>query len=52
MSVDKVLNIAKIVTTIKINMPVSGNTLTKTMLLTPKHKSIGKLFEKNFWKTF
>ena len=52
MSVDKVLNIAKTVTTIKINMPVSGNTLTKTMILTPKHKSIGKLFEKNFWKTF
>ncbi len=52
MSVDKVLNIAKTVTTIKINMPVSGNTLTKTMILTPKHKSIEKLFEKNFWKTF
>ena len=52
MSVDKVLNIAKTVTTIKINMPVSGNTLTKTMLLTPKHKSIEKLFEENFWKTF
>ena len=52
MSVDKVLNIAKAVTTIKINMPVSGNTLTKTMILTPKHKSIEKLFEKNFWKTF
>ena len=52
MSVDKVLSIAKIVTTIKINMPVIRNTLTKTMLLTPKHKSIEKLFEENFWKTF
>ena len=52
MSVDKVLNIAKTITTIKINMPVSGNTMTKTMLLTPKHKSIEKLFKENFWKNF
>ena len=52
MSVDKVLSIAKTVTTIKINMPESGNTMTKTMILTPKHKSIEKLFEENFWKTF
>ena len=52
MSVDKVLSIAKTVTTLKIKMPVSGNTLTKTMILTPKHKAIGKLFEENFWKTF
>ena len=51
-SVDKVLSIAKTITTIKINMPVSGNTLTKTMLITPKHKSIEKLFEENFWKNF
>ena len=52
MSVDKVLSIAKTVTTLKINMPISGNTMTKTMILTPKHKSIEKLFEENFWKTF
>lgn len=52
MSVDKVLNIAKTITTIKINMPVSGNTMTKTMLLTPKHKSIAILFEENFWNFF
>jgi transposase len=52
MSVDKVLNIAKTITTIKINMPVSGNTMTKTMLLTPKHKSIAVLFEENYWKFF
>ena len=52
MSVDKVLSIAKTVTTLKINMPVSGNIMTKTMILTPKHKSIEKLFEENFWKTF
>ncbi len=52
MSVDKVLSIAKTVTTLKINMPVSGNTMTKTMILTSKQKSIEKLFEENFWKTF
>ena len=52
MSVDKVLSIAKTITTLKINMPVSGNTMTKTMILTSKHKSIEKLFEENFWKTF
>jgi hypothetical protein len=42
MSVDKVLSIAKTITTIKINMPVSGNTMTKTMILFPKHKTIEK----------
>jgi transposase len=52
MSVDKVLDIAKTITTIKVNMPVSGNIMTKTMLLTPKHKSIARLFEENFWEIF
>jgi transposase len=52
MSVDKVLNIAKTITTIKINMPVSGNTMTKTMLLSPKHKSIAILFDENYWNFF
>jgi transposase len=33
MCVDKVLAIAKTIITIKINLPVSGNTMTKTMLL-------------------
>ena len=51
-SVDKVLAIAKTITTIKINLPISGNTMTKTMLLTQKHKDIAQLFEKDFWKTF
>jgi transposase len=50
LSVDKVLNIAKTITTIKINLPMSGNTLTKTMLLTSKHKSIAMLFDEKFWK--
>lgn len=50
MSVDKVLDIAKTITTIKVNLPKSGNTMTKTLLLTQKHKSIAQLFDENFWK--
>jgi transposase len=50
LSVDKVLNIAKTITTIKVRLPKSGTTLTKTMLLTPRHKSIEVLFDENFWK--
>ena len=52
LSVDKVLDIAKTITTIKIRLPASGNTMTQTMLLTDKHKSIAKLFEQNFWSSF
>jgi transposase len=52
LSVDKVLNIAKTVTTIKIKLPISGETLTKTMLLTPKHQSIALLFDDYFWRKF
>jgi transposase len=52
LSVDKVLNIAKTVTTLKIKLPISGNTMTKTMLLTNKHKTIAKLFDENFWNNF
>lgn len=51
LSVDKVLSIAKTITTIKVKLPTSGNMLTKTMLLTPKHKSIAILFEEDFWKS-
>ncbi len=50
LSVDKVLNIAKTVTTIKVRLPISGKVLNKTMLLTAKHKSIAMLFNENFWK--
>ncbi len=52
LSVDKVLNTAKTVTTLKIKLPASGETMTKTMLLTEKHKTIEPLFDKNFWKAF
>jgi transposase len=52
MSVDRVLDIAKTITTIKINLPISGNTMTQTMLLTQRHKSIAQLFDENFWENF
>lgn len=52
LSVDKVLSIAKTITTIKIRLPSSGTITTKTMLLTAKHKSISTLFDENFWKAF
>ena len=50
MSVDKVLNIAKTITTIKVKLPTSESTITKTMLLTNKHKSIAVLFDNNMWQ--
>jgi transposase len=48
-SVDKVLDIAKTVTTIKVRLPETNRTLARTMLLTDRHRSIGKLFDENFW---
>jgi len=51
LSVDKVLNIAKTITTLKIRLPVSGEIMTKTMILTARHKSIICLFNQDFWKT-
>ena len=51
LSVDKVLDIARTITTIKIRLPISNETITKTMLLTSRHKSIAQLFDENFWKT-
>jgi transposase len=50
LSVDSVLNIAKTITTMKIKLPVSGEIMTKTMLLTQRHKSIAVLFDNTFWK--
>lgn len=50
LSVDKVLNIAKTITTLKIKLPVFGETLIKTMLITAKHNSIRQLFDQKFWE--
>lgn len=52
LSVDKVLDIAKTVTTLKIKLPISNQIMTKTMLLTKKHMFIASLFDEKFWKTF
>jgi transposase len=50
MSVDKVLDIAKTITTIRLRLPQNNETIERTMLLTAKHKSIEKLFTENFWQ--
>jgi len=52
LSVDKVLNIAKTITTLKIKLPKSGEIITRTMFITPKHKLIEPLFDKKFWENF
>ena len=43
-SVDKVIDIAKTVITVRINMPENGQVFTKTMFLTDRHRSIESLF--------
>ena len=50
LSVDKILDIAKTITTVKVKLQQSKETIAKTMLLTKKHKSIAQLFEHNFWE--
>jgi transposase len=52
LSVDKVLSIAKTITTIKVKLRESKETITKTMILTDRHKSIARLFDKDFWGNF
>jgi hypothetical protein len=52
LSDNKVLDVAKTITTIKINLPISRNKMTKAMLLTQRHRSIAQLFDENFWKGF
>jgi hypothetical protein len=44
LSVDKVLDIAKTITTLKIRLSLSNETLTKM------HLAIAPLFNKNFWQ--
>ena len=49
-SVDKVLEMAKTVVTIQINLPKSKRTLTKVMLM-KCHQKIAFLFNEDFWVT-
>jgi transposase len=51
LSVDKVLDIAKTITTVRVKLPKSKKTVERTMLTTDKHKSIARLFDENFWQS-
>ncbi|MFI3262519.1 MAG: IS1634 family transposase [Rikenellaceae bacterium] len=50
MSVDKVLNMAKTVTILKLKLPLNGEILSKTMIM-KRHKRIKILFNNDFWGT-
>ena len=50
MSVDKVLVLAKTITTIQIKVPLNKNVYTQTMLMA-RLKKIVKLFDEDFWVT-
>jgi transposase len=49
-SVDKVLEIAKTIVTIRVRLPHSNKTVERTMLITEAHKSIACLFDDKFWR--
>ena len=48
MSVDKVLALAKTITTIQIKLPLNKEVYTQTMLMA-RHQKIAKLFDEDFW---
>ena len=50
MSVDKVIDIAKTIITMRIRMPENGGFFTKTMSLTDRHRSIMPLFDDEITK--
>jgi len=50
LSVDKVLSIAKTVTTIRVKLPHNNSVFTKLMLLSAKHNQIAAMFADQFWK--
>jgi len=50
LSVDKVLDIARTITTIRVRLPEARQTVSRTMLLTDRHKSVSCLFDDEFWK--
>ncbi len=49
LSVDKVLTIAKTITTIKIKLPLQNKTISQTLILTKQHKLIEKMFSEDYW---
>ena len=50
LSVDKVLNIAKTIATIKIKLPRQNKTTSRTLILTKQQNQISKLFSEEHWK--
>ena len=48
MSVDKILALAKTITTIQIKLPLNKDVYTQTMLMA-RHQKIAKLFDEDFW---
>ena len=48
MNVDKVLALAKTITTIQIKLPLNKEVYTQTVLMA-RHQKIAKLFDENFW---
>ena len=48
LSIDKVLRMAKTVTTMQVRLPLNGQLLSRTMVM-KRHKPIEKLFDENFW---
>ena len=50
MSVDKVLALAKTITTIQIKLPLNKEFYTQTMLMA-RHQKIARLFDEDFWVT-
>lgn len=50
MSVDKVLRMAKTITTLQIRLPLNNEVISKVMIM-KRHKIIERLFDENFWVT-
>ncbi len=44
MSVDTVIKIAKTITTIRLKLPLNDEMITRTMMLTPEHRSLKPQF--------
>ena len=49
LSVDKVLSIAKTITTVKVKLPKSNKYLLKTMILTPKQRLVEPMLCAKYW---
>ena len=50
MSVDKVLRMAKTITTLQVRLPLNNEVISKVMIM-KRHKAIEKLFDEEFWGT-